>query len=327
MLKRYLKNPIVAPDPGSKLYSKKVYNAAIIKHNDLYYMFFRGVGEDWISRIFLATSNNGLDFDITQQPVIFPETAWESNGCEDPRITKIENKFWLTYTAYDGTTARSAIASSDDLHTWVKHGCVFPELAYPQREDLPAEWHKSAALFPEKSKDSFLLLFGDNHIWSATSDNLINWTPSLKPLLSAREGLFDSAYVEMGPQPIKTDHGWLVLYHGIDTFTSGRTYSLGAALFDINDPLQLIWRGRTPILKPTEVYERVGLIDLVPGGYASLKNMTDADINKLADEHELPMAVFCCGAVKEENLIRIYYGAGDTRICTATIDLDSILAS
>lgn len=327
MLKRYLHNPIVSPNPTNNLFSKKVYNPAILKHEGVYYMFFRGVGDDWISRIFLATSSNGLDYDIVKQPVIFPETDWESKGCEDPRITQLGETFWINYTAYDGTTARAAIASSNDLYTWEKHGCAFPELAYPQREDLPSEWHKSAALFPEKLENSFLLLFGDNHIWSATSDNLINWTPRLEPIISARNGFFDAAYVEMGPPPIKTDKGWLILYHGIDNFSNDRTYRLGAALLDSVNPLQVIWRSKTAILEPTEMYETVGLIDLVPGGYDSLRDMTENDVNNLAHHHQLPKAVFCCGAHKEGDLIQIYYGAGDTRICTASVDLDTIFAS
>jgi predicted GH43/DUF377 family glycosyl hydrolase len=327
MLKRYLHNPILTPDPNNKLYSKKVYNSAVVKHDGVYYMLFRGVGDDWISRIFLATSKNGLDFEVIPEPVIFPEASWESKGCEDPRVTRIGSKFWMSYTAYDGVTARSAIATSSNIYDWQKHGLIFPQLANPQREDLPEEWHKSAAIFPEKFKNKFLLLFGDNHIWPATSEDSINWIPSATPLISAREGFFDAAYVEMGPPPIKTENGWLVLYHGIDTFDNKRAYRLGAVLLSIDNPFNVIWRSETPILEPTEVYERVGLIDLLPGGYSSLKTMTNADLKDLADKHELPRAVFCCGAIKEDNTIRIYYGAGDTRICTASVDLSTIFSS
>ena len=181
-------------------------------------------------------------------------------------------------------------------------------------------------LFPETFDSKFLLFFGDNHIWSASSNDLVSWVSNPKPIISPREGFFDAAYVEMGPPPIKTDKGWLVIYHGIDSFNATRAYRLGAVLLDSDNPTKVIWRSNTPILEPTEIYERVGLIDLVPGGYASLKNMTDSDLNKLADENQLPTAVFCCGAIKEGNKIRIYYGAGDTRICTASVDIDTILA-
>jgi predicted GH43/DUF377 family glycosyl hydrolase len=327
MLERYPNNPIITPDPTSKLYSKKVYNGTAVKHAGIYYIFFRGVGDDWISRIFLATSSNGLDFEINPSPLISPETEWESKGCEDPRVTQIGDKFWMSYTAFDGITARSAIATSSNLYDWQKHGLIFPYLKHPQREDLPKEWHKSAALFPETFNSKYLLFFGDNHIWSASSDDLINWASKKQPIISPREGFFDAAYVEMGPPPIKTEKGWLVLYHGIDTFNESRAYRLGAVLLDSDNPLAITWRSKTPILEPTETYERVGLIDLVPGGYSSLRNMTDIDITNLANKNQLPTAVFCCGAIKEGNIIRIYYGAGDTRICAASVDLDTIFAS
>jgi predicted GH43/DUF377 family glycosyl hydrolase len=289
-------------------------------------MLFRGVGDDWISRIFLATSGDGFDFKINETPVISPDSSWESAGCEDPRITKIGNKFWMSYTAFDGITARSAIATSDNLISWKKRGLIFPHHRHPQREDLPKEWHKSAAMFPKKFKDKYLLLFGDNHIWSATSDDSINWISDLDPIISARKGFFDSAYVEMGPAPIKINSGWLVLYHGIDSFSSNRTYRLGAVILDPDNPLKIIARTNTPILEPKEIYEGIGLIDILPGGYSRLKALSDLGLEALASKHKLPKAVFCCGTLKEGNYIRIYYGAGDTRICVATVDIDTILS-
>jgi len=327
MLKRFADNPIIIPDPKNILYSKKVYNCTVIKHDSVYYMFFRGVGDDWISRIFLATSRDGLSFKINPEPVIVPEHSWEEQGCEDPRITYLNDKYWLTYTAFDGTTARAAIASSSNLYDWEKHNLIFPELIHPQRENLPSDWSKSAAIFPEKIKNQYLLLFGDNHIWSATSDNLIDWQSKSIPVISARKDYFDAAYVEMGPAPIKTDDGWLVLYHGIDQYSENRTYSLGAALLSFDNPLQVIWRCTRPILIPSEAYEVNGLSDLIPGGFATLRSLSDNDFNELSKKTLLPKSVFCCGAIKEENILRIYYAAADTRICTATIDLQTVFQS
>jgi len=327
MLERYPHNPILLPNPSNKLISKKVYNCAIIKHQKLYYMFFRGVGDDWISRIFQATSNDGFNFVISENPVIYPENSWEIKGCEDPRITFVNNRFWISYTAFDGITARSALASSSNLSDWKKHNLIFPDLVHPIREDLSANWHKSAAIFPEKINDKYLLFFGDNHIWSASSDDLINWKSNPEPVISPRDGYFDSAYIEMGPPPIKTDKGWLILYHGIDEFKRDRTYRLGAALMSFEDPLKIIWRCSKPILEPYVEYETRGLIDILPGGFEAIKDITDADIINLENEHLLPRAIFCCGAIKENDNIRIYYGASDTRICLATIDLATILAS
>ncbi len=327
MLKRYSKNPIISAGPNHKWFSKKAYNCAVVKRDNVYQMLFRGVNGDWISRILLATSSDGINFTIHPDPVIVPEHAWEKRGCEDPRMIYLNGKYWATYTANDGATARTAIASSADLYGWEKHSLMFPQLAHPQRENLPGDWSKAAAIFPEKINGQYYLLFGDNHIWSASSDNLINWRPSSVPVLSARRGFFDSAYVEMGPPPIRTKNGWLALYHGIDQFSERRTYCLGAALLSFDNPLKVIWRCQKPILEPTETYETVGLIDLLPGGYKVLQTMSDSDINALAEKNLLPKAVFCCGAIREDDIIRLYYGAADTRICMATIDLQTIFDS
>jgi predicted GH43/DUF377 family glycosyl hydrolase len=327
MLKRYKDNPIIGPDPNAKWYSKKAYNSTVIKRDGTYHLLFRGVGDDWVSRIMRAESSDGINFTIDNEPVIAPEFPWEAKGCEDPRIIYLQDKYWVTYTAFDGTTGRSAIASSDDLQNWQKHHLMFPQLAHIQRENLPGDWSKSAAIFPEKIDDRYLLLFGDNHIWSATSQNLIDWESSPVPVISARPGYFDAAYIEMGPPPIKTKHGWLALYHGINEFSDHRVYSLGAALLSPFDPLRIIWRCSKPILEPTEPYEIIGLVDLVPGGFEALKNININTINELSNKHVLGKAVFCCGAILEDETVKLYYAAADTRICLATIDLDSIFNS
>jgi predicted GH43/DUF377 family glycosyl hydrolase len=238
----------------------------------------------------------------------------------------IDGKYWTTYTAFDGETARAAIASSHDLHEWQKHNLMFPQLAHPQRENLPENWSKAAGIIPEIINGHYHALFGDNRIWSAISTNLIHWKPISNPVISARSDHFDSAYVEMGPAPIRIDRGWLVFYHGIDNFGPQRIYRLGAAVVSPEDPEEVVWRCSKPILEPQKKYETIGYTDLVPGGYQALRTMTETDIDKLADEHLLPEAVFCCGAVLEDDTVRLYYGAGDTRICTATIDLQSILS-
>jgi predicted GH43/DUF377 family glycosyl hydrolase len=327
MLKRYDHNPIISADPNSKWFPEKAYNGTVVKRDGIYNMLFRGVGDDWISRIFLATSRDGVNFDIDPMPVIIPENPWEERGCEDPRMAYLDGKYWTTYTAFDGTTARAAIASSYDLHNWQKHNLMFPQLAHPQRENLPDDWSKSAAIMPEAINGHYYLLFGDNHIWPAISDNLVHWQPISIPIISARKDYFDAAYVEMGPAPILTDKGWLVFYHGIDNFSAKRIYRLGAALLNHDNPQEVLWRCTKPILEPEERYETIGYADLIPGGYQALRTMSEHDINKLAEENLLPEAVFCCGAVLEDDIIRLYYGAGDTRICTATIDLETILSS
>lgn len=290
-------------------------------------MLFRAVGDDWVSRIGLAQSNDGVMFTILPEPIISPAYNWESHGCEDPRMVKIGSMFVVTYTGFDGGTARAAIMASKDLHYWSERHLLFPNLSNPQRENLPCDWSKAAAIYPEKINGKYYMLFGDSHIWAATSDTMKDWEALSDPILGARPDHFDSAYIEMGPPPIRTSKGWLVLYHGIDRFDSERTYALGAALFAIDDPLKLVWRCNAPILTPTEPYETFGMIDIVDGGFDTLKHLQLADLRQLDVENRLPKAIFCCGAVLDGDTLKLYYSGGDTVICTADIDLESVFSA
>jgi beta-1,2-mannobiose phosphorylase / 1,2-beta-oligomannan phosphorylase len=325
MLKRNKLNPILKPQTNLSWSSEKVYNCAVNKDNGVYSMIFRAVGDDWISRLGLGVSSDGIEFTVNSSPVMSPLHSWEVKGCEDPRIVKFDDTYYITYTAFDGLTARSAIAKSSDLYNWQDRQLLFPYSNLVQREDLPANWSKAAAIYPKKINHKYYLLFGDHHIWAAVSSNLIDWEILPDSVLSYRDGHFDSAYVEMGPPPILTSRGWLVLYHGIDRFNSQRVYSLGAALFEKDNPLKLLWRSNSPILTPTESYEILGKIDIVDGGFETLRTIQISDLQQLAAENRLPKAVFCCGAILEDELIRLYYGGSDTVICTATVDLETIL--
>jgi predicted GH43/DUF377 family glycosyl hydrolase len=290
-------------------------------------MLLRGVGNDWVSRLGLAESTDGVHFVLRRSPVLSPEIDMEVGGCEDPRMVRIDGTYYVCYTAFDGKIARAAITTSLDLEHWSERRILFPDLSREQRENLPMEWSKAAAMFPEKIGDSYYLFFGDNHILPAKSQDLRDWTYIDQPVIVARADHFDSAYVEMGPPPIRTDRGWLVLYHGIDRFDNQRTYSLGAALFAIDNPLEQIWRCEQPILTPTESYETIGMIDIIDGGYETLKTIRVEDIHQMAAENRLPKAIFCCGAILEGDVVRLYYSGSDTVICTATIDLQTIFSS
>jgi len=327
MLKRNVNNPILTARPDLSWCSRKVYNCAVHEEDGMYYMLFRAVGDDWISRLGIAESEDGVRFTIRPKPVVSPGYPWESHGCEDPRMVKFGDRFFVTYTAFDGITARAAIMWSKDFRNWSERHLLFPDIDNPQRENLPYDWSKAAAIYPEKLGGKYYLLFGDNHIWSAVSDNMKDWEPLPHPILDARGGHFDSAYIEMGPPPIRTTKGWLVLYHGIDRMDGQRTYALGAALFDIDDPLKLIWRCSKPILSPKEPYETFGMVDIIDGGFDALKRMKITDFRRLAKEHKLPKAIFCCGAIEEHGTLKLYYSGGDTVICTGEISLERVFAS
>lgn len=327
MLIRSPANPILSARSNLPWASKKLYNCAVHMHDGVYVMLFRAIGDDWISRLGIARSDDGVQFAMEPAPVLSPLEPWEAKGCEDPRIVRLGDTYYMTYTAFDGITARAAITSSRDLTTWGTRSLLFPTLSQPQRENLPADWSKAAAMYPEQVGDSYRLLFGDSQIWAATSQDLATWQADPVAVLSARDGHFDAGYIEMGPPPIKTDRGWLVLYHGIDRFDGQRTYRLGAALFDHDDPRKVLWRCAQPILAPQESYEVVGLVDIVDGGLERLKTLQASDIQQLAQQNLLPKAIFCCGALLEGDRVRLYYSGGDTVICTAVIDLQSIFSA
>jgi predicted GH43/DUF377 family glycosyl hydrolase len=328
MLAKSTLNPILTAIPELLWANKKVYNAAAVLDDAGYHLLFRAIGDDYISRIGHATSTDGLHFSVQPRPAFEPSEPWEVRGCEDPRVTRIGDRFIMTYTAYDGLTARLALATTTDFETWTARTLMFPGWREGRWVDPTQDaWSKGAAIFPDRIAGRYWLFFGDDQIWMATSDDLVGWTPTLKPVLAPREGYFDASYIEMGPPPILTDRGWLIIYHGIDTRDASRVYRLGAALVSRDDPSHVLWRCSEPFLEPTEVYERVGAIDIIEGGMEQLRSTTQVDLTTLSEQGKLPQAVFCCGAIEQGGIISIYYSGSDTVLCVAHGSVNEILAS
>jgi len=140
---------------------------------------------------------------------------------------------------------------------------------------------------------------------------------------------FDSEHVEMGPPPMRTDKGWLMLYHGVNEKIE---YKLGYALLDIKDPTKILYRSEQAIFQPREPYELSGIVDILPGGYEAMKAMSEEELHKFVEanieKNTMPKVVFSCGAVLDgPTRLRLYYGAADSLVCTATVDIDDILKS
>ena len=282
---KYQGNPIVAPQ-GETWEAKDVFNPASWTDGETVYMLYRaedttGVGQwNGTSRIGLASSKDGLQFDREPDPVLEPTEDWEiPGGCEDPRIVKVGEMFYLTYTAYDGETARLALASSPDLRTWTKHGLVFPERG----------WTKAGAILPTPVDSLYWMYFGDTNIWAAHSPDLINWTVVEEPVLRPRPGYFDSRLVEPGPPPMLTDDGILMLYNAAD---SALVYAAGQALIDPKDPTRILARTDTPFMTPTTELEQTG---------------------------QIPNVVFIQGLVDFNEQWFLYFGMGDSGIGVATV--------
>jgi beta-1,2-mannobiose phosphorylase / 1,2-beta-oligomannan phosphorylase len=311
-------NPILKPNTENPWEAKKLYNPGVVFHNGQYHLFYRavGFGDDWKSSIGYAVSDDGENFIRHECPLLTGENGLEKRGLEDPRLTKIGDTFYMVYAAFDGITPRLCIATSQNLINWQKHGPALTDWKFENAGGIfilfkngqpvilpnPYEWSKSGGIFPEKIKGKFLMMFGEYRIWFAESDNGLNWTAENTPFISPRQGdYFDDTFVEMGPPPIKTDHGWLVLYHGIN---SQFYYKIGFLLLDIKDPKKILYRSPEPIFEPFADYELTGTIDI---------------------SHDTrPKVVFCNGAVVIDGLLKIYYGCGDTNIATASVSLDKL---
>ena len=289
-------NPILSAGTGEftcpilrqkvKWEEKDVFNPAAIVRHDTIFLLYRA--EDVIgkyagtSRVGLAFSVDGLHFTRRSEPVFFPaEDAmktyeWEG-GIEDPRIIENENGiYFLTYTAYDGKTARLCIASSNDLLHWTKHGLV---LTGKYKDG----WSKSGAIVGKRVADKIIaqkmdgnywMYFGDTDLFMATSVDLIHWQPleengKLKSVLKPRVNYFDSRLVESGPAAMLTENGIVLFYNGMNLAEAGdstiakEAYCSGQALFDKNDPSKLVDRLEKNFLRPDKSYEINGQVNQV----------------------------------------------------------------
>jgi len=255
----------------------------------------------------------------------------------------------MTYAVYDGIVPRLHIATSLDLKHWnkgyqvlkdfrfIKQGGVFVKFKEGKVVEsivpkLPEkdERTKSGAIFPEKINGKYWMLFNEYRIWLANSVDGVEWSvvgevPFIQPRKNTN--LFDNVFVETGPIPIKTSKGWLVFYHGINDAIQ---YHLGIILLDLNDPRKILYRSEQPIFGPKEEYELSGIVDIIPGAIKLLEENKAEELKILLKEAVskgfMPQVTFITAAVLENGIIRLFYGAGDQYICTATGLLEDIIS-
>ncbi|QQE77734.1 glycoside hydrolase family 130 protein [Alicyclobacillus sp. SO9] len=244
-----------------------------------------------VSYLRVARSTDGRHFIVDKEPLLFPNNRYEAFGVEDPRITQIEGRFYITYSVVSTEGVGVGLAETEDFVTVRRHGLIFP----PENKDV--------VLFPERVNGKFFALHrpvpsgvGQPEVWIAQSDNLEHWG-NHQHLIGLREGRWDSRRMGAGAVPIKTDKGWLEIYHGAD---HNDRYCMGALLLDVNNPAKVIARSDEPILTPTEPYETEGFFGNV---------------------------VFSCGAVVEDDVVKLYYGVADTAMACAQFSLREILDS
>jgi len=313
--KRYPGNPILAPNEERSWEAVAVFNGSVAKEGEKYHLVFRAVSSPQryfaknnieLSSIGYAESSDGITFE-NRKLFITPEYNWEQFGCEDPRITKLGDKYFIFYTAL-----------SDFPHTpsGIKIGVAITK-DFSQIEEKYQVTHfnsKAMALFPEKingkigailtvetdkppAKIALAFFDKEEQIWS--KEYWDNWLYSIeKYTLSLQREKND--HVEVGAPPIKTNDGWLLIYcHIKNYFFPPPVFGIEAVLLDLKNPLKIIGRTTKPLLVPKEEYERFGMV---------------------------PNVIFPSGALIEREILKIYYGAADTVLCLAQIEIESLLS-
>jgi predicted GH43/DUF377 family glycosyl hydrolase len=273
-------------------------------------LLYRAHGDDLVSRIGIATSDDGRTFAREAEPVLEPEHDYESKGCEDPRLAHIEGVWHLTYTGFDGSTALLCLATSPDLRSWTKHGPMLPDFdTWAASPLLPAirqrkPWNKAGVIHSRRLGGKWWMWFGEGAIYAATSEDLRTWTPisdELEPLHRPTPGRWDGDLVEIGAPPVETGDGLLVFLtnaaHLQDLEPRSVRYSCGQIAVRTDDPGTLYAATDEPWLTPTTMEDKVGLVG----------NVT-----------------FVQGLVAFRGEWFAYYGQADTTLAVATAPIERV---
>ena len=286
-------NPILTPIVEHEWESQAVFNPAALRLASKTYILYRAMSKDNIS----ISERLPEPIYVPREPFEMKMNPGGNSGCEDPRLTLIDDLIYMCYTAYDGVHAPRVAITSIKVSDFLKKNFVWskPTLDTPEGVD-----DKDACIFPEKINDKYLVL---HRVGTDICADYLNSLDFEKEkinkcivTLGPRNGTWDSAKVGISAPPIKTKAGWLLIYHGVSK--SHSTYRIGAVLLDLKDPTIVLARSTDPIFEPTEFYEKVGIVNNV---------------------------VFPCGLVVEKGIVYIYYGGADKVIGLAKCLLDDIL--
>jgi len=294
-IQRYRNNPILTKeDVPFKVNS--IFNPGAARFNNQYILFCRIEMPSGRSSFVLAFSDDGISYKVDNKPCLSPEDhkdyyKYVEWGIEDARVTKIGEKYYLTYTGYSRYMPLVMIAETEDF----KNFKMLQPISEPSNKDC--------ALLPEKIKGYYWKIdrpSAENRrdIWISKSPDLIHWG-NCEILSVPLLGTWESDKIGISTTPVKTKQGWLVLYHGVRSFGIGAIYKLGVMLLDLDNPLIVKGRSKEPILSPELNYERIG------------------DVGNV---------IFSNGWIVENNDVKIYYSGADTNICLATTTVDYLLS-
>ncbi|MBU2473933.1 MAG: hypothetical protein KKG91_04290 [Candidatus Omnitrophica bacterium] len=317
-LKRFYNNPIIVPNEANDWEADATFNPAALYDNGKVHILYRAVSKGGLSSFGYASTKDGLNIEKESIELSYvPREEFEGihtrpsqrtdlyksgcgwGGCEDPKLTAIDNKVYLTYVAYNGYShpriALSTIEREDFLNkqwNWEK----------PKLISAPGVVNKSGCILPEKVKGKYVIFHRIfPHILIDYRDDLRfddgRWLEA-KAKITTRPGMWDSRKLSVGATPIKTEAGWLVIYHAVDDRDDTR-YKVGAMILDLKDPAKVLYRTTNPILEPDEHYENEGK----------------------------PGVVYPCGAVVLGEELFVYYGGGDRVVCCATAQMKQLIKS
>ncbi|HVH87742.1 MAG TPA: glycoside hydrolase family 130 protein [Terriglobales bacterium] len=286
--------PLISPS-GSGAASAGSFNPAAVRVGNKTVLLYREQDTAGTSRIGYASSTDGIHFTVRARPVLAPEADYEKDGgVEDPRVLKIGDTYYMTYTGYNKHDAQLCLATSKDLLHWSRKGILLP--AY--KGNWNTGWTKSGAIVPTKINGKWWMYYlgtepdKRDYMGLASSDDLLHWTDATRvPVLPRRAGAFDSRVMEPGPPPIVTDRGILLIYNAAD---DNLVYTTAWALFDRNEPTKLVAQAEQPFLRPEREWQRVG---------------------------QVPNVVFTEGMVQSGGEYWIYYGGADKYIGASRIKI------
>lgn len=326
---------VVLKPTKNKFESKAVLNPGIYQDRKNLHMFYRAISGKGISSIGYAKFYGPTEIvERMDKPLLYPHYKYDRKGLEDPRITKIGKKFYLTYVAHDGKHAVTAYADGVDLKHLKNHGVITPQIKYDQAaryfregrlkdryfmfesyyEEQAGEdvfvWEKDVIFFPKKFGGSFAMLhriLPDIQIIYFKNFNEIKsetfWREYLKKLsqhvLLENRYWFESRNIGGGAVPRETKDGWLVIFHTVEEVNRDKIYHASAALLDLKEPHKVIGRLDYPLFSPTEKYEK--------GGFPY-------------------NVVFPTGTAVFDEYLYIYYGAADRSIAVAKVNLEELLS-
>jgi predicted GH43/DUF377 family glycosyl hydrolase len=311
---------------------RAVLNPSTVLVGDDVHFYYRAVDRNMVSSIgYLRIQYKGDRPEIVEQwdePLLAPALEWDAYGVEDPRVLEFEGRWYMFYTAYDGKNAQLAYAVGDSPTSFTERHLIGPKVTYREGIDLvegkPALepqfsywqrhgtdgylWEKDATILPERHNGKLVFIHRlQPNAQIALIDSLEQvqerdwWVDHIRNLENhlflTQKYWWEESHMGMGPVPLKTDAGWLFIYHGC-TYEPNKVYRAGAALLDLNDPTKVIGRYPEPLFEPVEDWEQTGDVDNV---------------------------VFPEGLVRRGDILDIYYGGADSVIGLISVNLKDLL--